>query len=73
MEGSAFLRNVVAAFPYRIHKVLTDNGMTFVTAYNFAKHLRALQWNTPFQSICDVWKIDPSEFKIDPHKLEPHS
>ena len=29
MEGSAFLRNVVAAFPYRIHTVLTDNGMAF--------------------------------------------
>ncbi len=27
MEGSAFLRNVVAAFPYKIHKVLTDNVM----------------------------------------------
>ena len=29
MEGAAFLRNVVAAFPYKIHKVLTDNGMAF--------------------------------------------
>jgi hypothetical protein len=29
MEGSAFLRKVVAVFPYQIHKVLTDNGMAF--------------------------------------------
>src|ERR1700688_2957506 len=29
MEGAAFLRNVVAAFPYKIHTVLTDNGMAF--------------------------------------------
>ena len=29
MEGSAFLRSVVAAFPYKIHTVLTDNGMAF--------------------------------------------
>jgi transposase-like protein len=28
-EGAAFLRNVVAAFPYQIHTVLTDNGMAF--------------------------------------------
>ena len=28
-EGAAFLRNVVAAFPYKIHTVLTDNGMAF--------------------------------------------
>jgi transposase InsO family protein len=29
MEGAAFLRNVIATFPYKIHKVLTDNGMAF--------------------------------------------
>jgi transposase InsO family protein len=29
MEGSAFLKNVVEAFPYKIHTVLTDNGMAF--------------------------------------------
>ena len=29
MEGSAFLRNVVEVFPYKIHIVLTDNGMAF--------------------------------------------
>ena len=28
-EGADFLRNVVAAFPYKIHTVLTDNGMAF--------------------------------------------
>jgi transposase InsO family protein len=29
MNGAAFLREVVAAFPYRLHTVLTDNGMAF--------------------------------------------
>jgi transposase-like protein len=146
MEGAAFLRNVVATFPYKIHKVLTDNGMafadlpknregptrrffgphifdrvclehgiehrltkpyhpwtngqaermnrtvkeatvrafhyddldslkahvlSFVTAYNFAKHLKALKWKTPFQSICNAWKSNPSAFKINPHHLIP--
>src|SRR5579871_6161948 len=28
-EGSAFLKAVVAVFPYKIHTVLTDNGMAF--------------------------------------------
>ena len=28
-EGGAFLRNVVAAFPHKIHTVLTDNGIAF--------------------------------------------
>jgi transposase InsO family protein len=148
LNGAAFLRQVVAAFPYRLHTVLTDNGMAFadlpknrgrypeiealfgghvfdrvcdqngiehrltkpyhpwtngqaermnrtvkeatikafhypdlealkahvlafVTAYNFAKHLKALRWRTPFQAVCDAWKADPSPFKIDPHHLIP--
>jgi transposase-like protein len=28
-NGAAFLREVVAAFPYRLHTVLTDDGMAF--------------------------------------------
>src|SRR3712207_7317001 len=31
-----------------------------VLAYNFAKHLKALRWRTPFQAICDAWTRDPS-------------
>jgi transposase InsO family protein len=148
LNGAAFLREVVAAFPYAIHTVLTDNGMAFadlprnrgrhpeieaafgghifdrvcrehgiehrltkpyhpwtngqaermnrtvkeatiktfhypglaalrahvlafVTAYNFAKHLKALRWRTPFQAVCDAWKADPAPFKGDPHHLFP--
>lgn len=145
MNGAAFLRNVVQAFPYQIHTVLTDNGMAFadlpknrtgptalcfghifdrvcgengiehrltkpyhpwtngqaermnrtvkdatvktfhyedreslkahilafVTAYNFAKHLKALRWRTPFQAICDAWTKDPSIFRVNPHHLIP--
>jgi transposase InsO family protein len=144
-NGAAFLREVVAVFPYRLHTVLTDNGMAFadlpkyrdgptarwmghifgrvcrehgiehrltkpyhpwtngqaermnrtvkeatvktfhypsldalrahifafVTAYNFAKHLKALRWRTPFQAICDAWTKNPSIFKINPHHLIP--
>ena len=146
MKAAAFLRNLVATFPYRMHNVLTDNGMafadlpknregptrrflgphifdrvclehdiehrltkpydpstngqaermnrtvkeaivktfhhdnveslrshvlSFVTAYIFAKQLKTLKWKTPFQSICDAWKSDPSAFKINPHHLIP--
>ena len=143
--GPAFLRNVVAAFPYQIRIVLTDNGtpfadlpknrsgptarlrghmfdrvcrehgiehrltkpyhpwtngqaermnrtikdatvkafhyedleslkahvLAFVAAYNFAKHLKALRWRTPFQAVCDAWGKDPTIFKINPHHLIP--
>ncbi len=147
-NGAAFLREVVAAFPYRIHTVLTDNGvafadpprnrgrhpeieaifgghifdrvceghgiehrltkphhpwtngqaermnrtvkeatitafhdpdlealqahvLAFVTAYDFAKHLKALRWRTPFQAVGDAWAKDPAIFKINPHHLIP--
>lgn len=146
MNGAAFLRDVVAVFPYAIHTVLTDNGMafadlpkyregatrrllgahifdrvcrenaiehrltkpyhpwtngqaermnrtvkdattkvfhypdldalkthllTFIRAYNFAKHLKALRWRTPFQAICDAWNKEPEIFKLNPHHLIP--
>jgi transposase InsO family protein len=148
LNGAAFLREVVAAFPYAIHTVLTDNGMAFadlpknrgrypeieaifgghifdrvcrehgiehkltkpyhpwtngqaermnravkeatvkvfhypdlealkahvlafVRAYNFAKHLKALRWRTPFQTVCSAWARDPTPFKIDPRHLIP--
>jgi hypothetical protein len=50
---------------------LKTHVFTVVTAYNFAKDLKALKWETPFQSICDAWKSNPSAFKIDPHHLIP--
>jgi len=137
-QGTEFLRNVVAAFLYKIHNVLTDNGsafadlpknregptrrlldphifdrvciehgiehrltkpyhpwtngqaermnrtvkdatiktfhysdieslkahvLAFVSAYNFAKHLKALQWRTPFKTICDAWKRTQTRLK----------
>ena len=145
MNGAAFLRNVVEVFPYKIHTVLTDNGMAFadlpknregptakwfghifdrvcgengiehkltkpyhpwtngqaermnrtikeatvkvfhypglaslkahvlafVAAYNFAKHLKALRWQTPFEAICKAWTKDPTDFKINPRHLIP--
>ncbi len=34
MNGAAFLREVVAVFPYAIPTVLTDNGMAFADLSN---------------------------------------
>ena len=36
-----------------------------------AKHLKALQWRTPYQAICDARTKDRSISKIDPHQLIP--
>ncbi|HEX9168306.1 MAG TPA: IS481 family transposase, partial [Roseiarcus sp.] len=39
--------------------------------YNFAKHLKALRWRTPYQAICNAWTNDPVAFKINPRHLIP--
>src|SRR3712207_8059993 len=42
---------------------LRAHVFAFVRAYNFAKHLKALRWRTPFQAVCDAWTKDPTIFK----------
>ena len=61
----------IKAFHYPDLEALKAHVLAFVTAYHFAKHLKALRWRTPFQAICDAWQADPSAFKIDPHHLIP--
>ena len=31
---------------------LKAHVLAFVSAYNFAKHLQALRWKTPFEAVC---------------------
>jgi hypothetical protein len=45
--------------------------LTFVTAYSFAKHLKALRWRTPYQAICNAWTNAPPIFKINLHHVVP--
>lgn len=61
----------VKVYHYGDPESLKAQVLAFVTAYNFAKHLKALRWRTPYQAICDVWTKDPSMFKINPHHLMP--
>ena len=61
----------IKAFHYPGLEALKAHVLAFVTAYNFAKHLKALRWRTPFQAIRDAWQADASAFKIDPHHLIP--
>ena len=61
----------VKVFHYETLVGLSDHVMAFVMAYNFAKHLKALRWRTPFQAICDACAKDPTLFKINPHHLIP--
>ena len=61
----------VRIFHYEDIDSLKAHVLSFVTAYNFAKHLKALQWRTPFQAICEAWQDDRSASEIDPHHLIP--
>ena len=45
--------------------------LAFVSAYNFAKHLKALKWKTPFEAIAHAWTRHPEIFKMNPRHLIP--
>jgi len=61
----------IKAFHYPSLESLKAHVLAFVTAYNFAKHLKALRWKTPFEAICDAWTKDPEAFIINPRHLIP--
>src|SRR5580765_1044565 len=61
----------VKVFHYETLDSLVEHATTFVTAYNFAKHLKGLRWRTPYRAICDAWTHDPAPFKVNPHHLIP--
>ena len=61
----------VKTYHYATHTDLEAHVRAFVAAYNFAKHLKALRWQTPFQAICHAWTTDPQPFRIEPHHLIP--
>ena len=63
----------VKVFHYATHAGLAAHVRAFVTAYNFAKHLKASRWRTPFQAIHDAWAREPAPFKVTPRHLIPGS
>lgn len=68
---SGWEEGTLDAFHYPDLMARPAHVLAFVTAYDFVKQLEALQWRTPFQAICDVWRAVASIFKIDPHQLIP--
>jgi hypothetical protein len=61
----------VKVFHYEGLQSLKAHMLAFVTAYDFAKHRKALGWKTPLQTICQASTKDPGRFRIDPHHLIP--
>jgi transposase-like protein len=63
LAAQEFLQNLVAACPYRIHKVLTDNGSEF-TYQLLPAERRPKQKVHPFDTVCQQHTID--------HRLTPY-
>jgi transposase InsO family protein len=61
----------VKALNYPSLDALTTHLITCVQVYNFAKHLEAIRWRTPFQAVCDARAKDPDIFKINWAHLIP--
>jgi transposase InsO family protein len=59
MAAAAFLRNLIAAVPYRIHIVLTDNGIQFT---NHERHTHAFEHI--FDRVCGEHQIEHRLTKI---------
>src|SRR3712207_432649 len=57
-NGAAFLREVVEAFPYRIHTVLTDNGMAFADLPKYRDGPTARWMGHIFDRVCREHSIE---------------
>lgn len=55
----------VKVFHYPDIDSLKAHVLAFVSAYNFAKHLKALRWKTPFEAVSHAWTITPDIFKLN--------
>ena len=52
-----FLRHLIAAVPYKVHTVLTDNGIHFTTPG---------AGGSAVPDICRAWAREPERFTSDP-------
>ena len=61
----------IKAFHYPDLESLKAHVLAFVSAYNFAKHLKSIRWKTPFEFVCHAWTTTPAIFKLNPRHLIP--
>ena len=59
----------VKTFYYSSLDALKAHVLAFVSAYSFAKHLKAIKRQTLFQHICDARQRNPSAFRVSPRHL----
>lgn len=51
---------------YDTHEQLRSHLADFVTAYNFARRLKALKGLSPYEHICKAWTKEPQRFNLNP-------
>lgn len=61
----------VKSFHYSSVQELRRHVRDWLTAYNFAKQLKALRFKTPYEAIEELWKSKPEIFNVKPHHHTP--
>jgi hypothetical protein len=61
----------VKRFYYETHEELRAHLADFVTAHNFAKHLKTLKGLTPYEHIFKVWTKEPERYTLNPLQQMP--
>jgi transposase InsO family protein len=59
----------VRAFHYESVQELRRHLADYLAAYNFAKQLKALRWQTPYQTLEALWRRSPQLFRSPPDHL----
>ena len=59
----------IKAFHYPDLESLKAHVLAFGSAYNFAKHFKALKCKTPFEAVCHAWTKSLDIFKFNPCHL----
>jgi transposase InsO family protein len=63
----------VKRFHYESDDQLRQHLADFVSAYNFARRLKALKGLTPYEFICKTWSSQPERFTSNPLHQMPGS
>ena len=61
----------VRAYHYETYRQLRRHVAHYLAAYNFARHLKALRWKTPYETIQASWESKPGLFRDSPDHLTP--
>lgn len=56
----------IRSFHYSSIEELRRHVRDWLTAYNFAKQLKALKFQTPYEAIQELWKSKPDVFVVKP-------